>query len=164
MATRLRAGRIDGGCRTIDGKAHGSTSKALMPKGLTPEIQPVGQRQVNAANELLQRASERGLADNATLFPLFTELRANVERLQTGLDRRVEAYGTVSGARTAELMCREDFCTAYSKEMGLIRALYPDDRTMQEFFFDTFKKSSKDDEDDEEVGSGGGSGGGEGGS
>ena len=33
MAVEKTLRRIDGGCRTIDGKQHGPTSKALMPKG-----------------------------------------------------------------------------------------------------------------------------------
>jgi len=141
--------QIDGAARLIDGKQHGPTSQALMPKGLNATVQPVGQRQVTEADELLQRAETHGLVTNETLAPLFADLRTKAGALQTALDRRKEAYRVRTTARTAEMICRADFCTAYSREMGLIRSIFPDDRKMQELFFDIFKHSAKEEAEEE---------------
>jgi hypothetical protein len=122
----------------------------LGPKGLNALIQPVGQGQVDAIDEAFTRAEARGLLANATLSPIFTSLRAKRNELQAAVDRRKAAYATLAGAMTAEMIAREDFCTGYSKEIGLIRSIYPNDRTMQEFFFDTFRKSGGSVEDDGE--------------
>jgi hypothetical protein len=37
------------------------------------------------------------------------------------------------------------------EEIGLIRSIYPTDRAMQDFFFDTFRKSGGGVEEDEEA-------------
>ncbi len=46
-------------------------------------------------------------------------------------------------------VAREEFCTAYSKDEGVIRSLYPTDRARREFFFDTWGTGSMSGGDDE---------------
>jgi hypothetical protein len=135
------ARRLIGAAQIADGKQQGETYKVICPKGLNALIQPVGQGQVDEIDGIFTRAEARGLLTNATLSPVFTSLRAKRNELQAAVDRRKAGYTTLAGAMTAAMIAREDFCTGYSKEIGLIRSIYPNDRTMQEFFFDTFRKS-----------------------
>jgi hypothetical protein len=83
------------------------------------------------------------------------------DKLQDAVDRRKEAYGVLAGTKAAESLAREDFCSAYARQAGLVKSIFPDDRQVQELFFDTFRKSASDPDEDE--GGGGTPGGGGGG-
>jgi hypothetical protein len=140
--------RVVGGTQIVDGKKQGETFNVLCPKGLNAVVQPVGQSQVDEIDAMIKRGEDRGLQRDATLAPLFAGLHIRRDAMQTALDSRKAAYGVLATAMAAEMMAREDFCTGYSKEAGLIRSIYPSDRRMQDFFFDTFKKSRGDDEEE----------------
>lgn len=145
--------RLDGACKVVDGAKGGPTAKALMPNGLTPEVAAAGQRQLKALDAILTRAERRNLVAHEKLAAVFAELRAVRDRLEAALAARTAAYGVVAQARVTETMAREDFCTAYSKDAGLIRSIYPKDTARREFFFDTFgstPSASGDDAEDEE--------------
>jgi hypothetical protein len=155
--------RLNGACQAVDGKRRGPTATACYPKGMKPALVPVGQGQVDEAAALLIRTKERGLNTHEKLADNLTAIGGARDVLQTRVDARKTAYETLAAAKAAEGLAREDFCSAYVRQAGLIKSIFPDDRQLQELFFDTFRKSPSTASEDEGGGTVGGGTGGEGG-
>jgi hypothetical protein len=122
-----------------DGGKEGPLVATLFPAGLSPVVQPVGVRQVAAVDALLQRAEARKLGEHPVLGPRLVALKAERDRLAAALQERDSARAALSMVRANELAAREDFVAAYSKDAGLLRALFPTDRQRQELFFDQWR-------------------------
>lgn len=138
--------------RIEDGGKDGPLTRVLFPDGLTPVVQPVGQRQVDAVDALLLRAQTRKLGEHQTLAPRLEVLKTLRDRYAGALDERKAATARLAEARAADMAAREQFIAAYSKDAGLLRSLYPSDRARQELFFDRWDAGrSSEAEPDEEV-------------
>lgn len=142
--------KVSAGCQMIDG-GRGVTFRAVFPNGMTPVVQKTGARQVDEIDALNDRVKGRSLGDNETLAPILTELNEECDKLRDALKQRKAAYSKLSEARSAHMEAREDFCSIYDKDIGLIRSLFPRDRSTQEFFFERGdSRSEKPTEDTEE--------------
>jgi hypothetical protein len=96
---------------------------------------------------LLDRARGRELTNNETLGPLFAELEEVRDRLTAALEQRRAATSALVQTRVADMLAREDFCAAYSREAGLIRSIFPRDAERRELFFDSWTRSANRDEE-----------------
>ncbi len=137
----------------LDGKRGGPAHTALFPDGQAIETRPKGQRQVDAADRVLNRLASASPAEPLRAAHTSTLTTAR-NALQAGIDARKAATAVLGAAIAAELSAREDFVRAYDGNAGAIRQHFPKDRESQELYFDSLggtRSTTSDDEEDAEA-------------
>lgn len=143
-----------------DGKAGGRIFKLIAPEGKTALVKPFGQSQVKVLvdtcgvlNEL--KPTWAGAAQEWTLVD---GLR---DQYDTALKGRDAAWQSARNLRVARNLAREAFIKAYLEISYGVKALYPDDKKMQDLFFDDVSNDVEKDlgEDEEPAAPGGAEGG-----
>jgi hypothetical protein len=135
--------------QTADGGRGGKIFTALFPRGLTAELRPRAQAQLDAALALARR-----LEAQSTAAPVRAErgamFAAAVEAMDKALADRREASDALGTARAREMAVREDYTRAYDSIAGELKVVFPRDRAQQNLYFDAVRSRPSREDDVEE--------------
>lgn len=118
-----------------DGKAAGPLFKVIAPEGKTALVKPFGQKQLDVLVDLLGKLNALAptWAGAAQEITTFEGLRQSYKDALTARDA---AWQTARNLRVARNLAKEAFIAGYLETSFKVKALYPQDRKMQDLFFD----------------------------
>ncbi|MEO5728240.1 MAG: hypothetical protein ABI134_13255 [Byssovorax sp.] len=118
-----------------DNKAGGPLFKNVAPEGKTALVKPFGQKQLDALNDLVGRLNAL-----APTWPAAAQESATIDGLaksyKAALDSRDNAWQSARNLRIARNLAKQAFITGYLEISFGVKALYPQDKKMQDLFFD----------------------------
>ncbi len=118
-----------------DDKAGGPLFKIVAPEGKTALVKPFGQKQLDVLINLV--GTLNALA--ATWAPAAQEsasFEAMAKGYKAALDYRDNAWQSARNLRITRNLAKQAFITGYLEISFSVKALYPQDRKMHDFFFD----------------------------
>lgn len=129
------------GLKILDNGKVGNHCKRILPEGLKGAIRPLSTQQVLQLDGILSRSRAAGLMDNAVMTPLLQALELQRNNLDGALTGRTEGYATVDDARNHYNQAKTEFLVAYARAAAQIKALYPRNKSQQDFFFEKAEKT-----------------------
>lgn len=133
---------------TADDKAGGPLFKVVAPEGRTALVKPFGQKQLDVLVNLM------GTLDAlAATWPPASQESASFGSVAKGykaaLVTREGAWQSARNLRIARNLAKQAFITAYLEISFSVKALYPQDKKMQDVFFDEVEDEVEKDLGDE---------------
>jgi hypothetical protein len=120
---------------TADNKAGGPLFTIVAPEGKTALVKPFGQKQLDVLVNLM--GTLKAMA--ATWAPAaqeITVLDGLAKSYKAALDSRDAAWQNARDLRIARNLAKQAFITGYVEISFSVKALYPQDKKMQDLFFD----------------------------
>lgn len=118
-----------------DNKARGPIFKLIAPEGKTAVVKPYGQKQLDVLNELFDV-----LGNLVPTWAGAAQEAATVDGLRqsykAALDSREAAWQNARKLRGARNLTKQAFIKGYVEISFAVKELYPQDRKMQDLFFD----------------------------
>ena len=118
-----------------DNKAGGPLFKVVAPEGKTPLTKPFGQKQLDVLDNLLG-ALQALVPTWAGAAQEVTTVQGLRQSYKGALDAREAAWQSARNLRVARNVARQAFVAGYVEISFKVKALYPQDRKMQDLFFD----------------------------
>lgn len=120
---------------TADNRAGGPLFKTIAPEGKTALVKPFGQKQLDVLVNLVGTLKALGAT-----WPAAAQESVVVEGLaktyKDALDNRDGDWQSARDRWIARNLARQAFVTAYVEISFSVKALYPQDKKMQDLFFD----------------------------
>jgi hypothetical protein len=120
---------------TADNKAGGPLFKTIAPEGKTALVKPFGQKQLDVLVNLVGTLKALGATWPGAAQEI-TILEGLSKSYKDALDGRDSAWQSARDRRIARNLARQAFVTAYVEISFSVKALYPQDKKMQDLFFD----------------------------
>ena len=120
---------------TADNKAGGPLFTILAPEGRTSLVKPFGQKQLDVLINLIGtlKAMVATWPAAAQEIPVLDGL---AQSYKAALDYRDKAWQSARDLRIARNLAKQAFLTGYVEISFSVKALYPQDKKMQDLFFD----------------------------
>jgi len=127
-----------------DDKAGGPLFKVVAPEGKTALVKPFGQKQLDVLIDLVGTLNAL-----AATWPPAAQESASFEGLakdyKAALDYRDSAWQSARNLRVARNLAKQAFITGYLEISFSVKALYPQDKKMQDLFFDEVENEAEKD-------------------
>lgn len=120
---------------TADNKAGGPLFKTIAPEGKSALVRPFGQKQLDVLVNLGGTLKALGATWPAAAQET-TTIDGLAKTYKAALDARDGAWQTARDRRIARNLAKQAFITAYVEISFSVKALYPQDKKMQDLFFD----------------------------
>ena len=120
----------------------------MFPSGTGPLVIPTGAPQVKVAKNFIVHLESCTTPGARTVCEeQLPKLRAAHEGLAAAIAERATAETALYVARAEELAAKRDFNRTIDKTIAEVRALYPEDRAMQDLVFPSVRSSRRDADD-----------------
>lgn len=129
------------GLKILDNGRIGDYCKRILPEGLKGTLKPRSAEQVVKLDGVVSRIRAAGLMDHPIMQPLLQALELQLKNLNNAVLTRTQEYTTVDDARNHYTQAKAEFLVAYSRAAAQIKALYPRNKTQQDFFFEKTDQS-----------------------
>ena len=127
-----------------DNKAGGPLFKNVAPEGKTALVKPFGQKQLDVLVNLVGTLNALGAT-----WPAAAQESATIDGLaksyNAALDSRDSAWQSARNLRIARNLAKQAFITGYLEISFGVKALYPQDKKMQDLFFDEVENEAEKD-------------------
>lgn len=119
-----------------DGGRRGPVFDALFPQGVGPVVRPVGSRQIQPTEELLDRLTKsRSAVVKAFAQEWKPKLQAALDKLMAAAQAHKAALGGHADRFRDEVALRQQHKQSIDRLMGQVRAAFPGDRVKQDLVF-----------------------------
>jgi hypothetical protein len=120
---------------TADNRAGGPLFKIVAPEGKTALIKPFGQKQLDVLVNLSGTLTAM-VATWPAAAQEITLIEGLAKSYKAALDYRDSAWQRARNLRVARNLARQAFITGYLEISFSVKALYPQEKKMQDLFFD----------------------------
>lgn len=122
--------------KVADGGRDGATTRALFPDGKAAIVEPIGASEITEVTHLETRLEALGGPLSAEHLAPLRKLRKEYEE---AVAARLTAMKEAGAQRELRNAARRVFVEAYVANQGAIKEAYPNDRRMQDLFFDDLR-------------------------